>query len=55
MTRFVAKKARLRTGRRRSDHVQGFQEEGQARFETVMEAAQRSGLLRKRAAASRAG
>jgi hypothetical protein len=48
MTRFVARKARLSTGRRRSDHVQGFQEEGQARFETVMEAAQRSGLLREK-------
>jgi hypothetical protein len=45
MVRFVARKARLRTGRR-GRHLQGFQEEGQARFETVMEAAERSGLLK---------
>lgn len=48
MTRFVTKKARLRTGRLRSDHVQGFQEEAQIRFETVMEAAERSGLLKEK-------
>ena len=45
--RFVAKKARRRTGRR-GRHLQGFQEEGQGRFELVMEAAERAGLREKK-------
>jgi hypothetical protein len=48
MTRFVAKKARLRTRRRASKNVQGFEEEGQGRFELVMEAAERAGLREKK-------
>ena len=48
MTRFVAKKARLRNRRRASKNVQGFQEEGQGRFELVMEAAERAGLREKK-------
>jgi hypothetical protein len=45
MARFVARKTRLRTGRRASGRRQGFQEEGQTSFESVMEAAERAGLL----------
>lgn len=45
MAQYVTRKARPRAGRRRR-HVQGFQEEGQARFESVMQAAERSGLRR---------
>jgi hypothetical protein len=47
MTRFVTRKARSRAGRR-GRQLQGFQEEGQAHFETVMEAAERSGLLEEK-------
>ena len=46
MTRFRARKARLRIGRRRAGRAQGFQEEGQAPFESVMDAAKRAGLLK---------
>src|SRR5262245_19349035 len=44
MARFVTRKARPRAGGRRRQ-VRGFQEEAQAPFEAVMEAAQQSGLL----------
>jgi len=47
MARLVTRKARPRAGGR-GRQVQGFQEEGQARFETVMEAAERSGLLEEK-------
>ena len=46
MTRFRARKARLKIGRRRAGRAQGFQEEGQAPFESVMDAAKRAGLLK---------
>jgi hypothetical protein len=50
--RITTRKARLGTGRR-GRHVQGFEEEGQARFEagvfeTVMEAAERAGLRERK-------
>jgi len=47
MTRFVTRKARLRAaghGRR----LRGFEEERQARFESVMGAAEQSGLLEEK-------
>jgi hypothetical protein len=47
MTRFVTRKARLRTPGRRQ-RLQGFAEEGQARFESVMGAAEQSGLLEEK-------
>ena len=48
MARFGTRKATRSAGRRGSVHIQGFQEEGQARFESVMEAAERSGLLKEK-------
>jgi hypothetical protein len=53
MARPTARKARPKTGRRASGRLQGFQEEGQARFETsifeaVMAAAERAGLREKK-------
>jgi hypothetical protein len=47
MTRFVVRRARRSAGRRGSARAQGFQED-QERFETVMEAAERSGLLKEK-------
>jgi hypothetical protein len=47
MTRFVVRKARRGAGRRGSARAQAFQED-QERFETVMEAAERSGLLKEK-------
>jgi hypothetical protein len=47
MARFVTRKAKPRAGRR-GRRAQGFQEEGQASFEAVMEAAERSGLLKEK-------
>jgi hypothetical protein len=48
MARFVARRKRPRAGRRAVSRLQGFQEEGQALFEPVMEAAERSGLLEEK-------
>ena len=47
MARLVTRKARPRAGGR-GRQVRGFQEEDRARFESVMGAAERSGLLKEK-------